>query len=323
MTEKKLYWVISLIGLLALVLGIINQHAPWGWVLAFIGIIILFISFCWLFLNDFKYFLSVDKSESTIHGERTVTRKTNISSVTGTATKTKSTNLTLDSVSDPASATNSPNNDIPSNSQILPSNQTKDIELSDLEKTLNHVKIVTDQINELTRQIKLAEKNKTDAVTILKQKNETLEEANKSHENELQNLRKKLQMQSSSRALISIKKFCEDLSRTQKIPPSEEALNLIIESINQKLSELDIHTIEFLTGRTLASIPGEQVDISAAFVPTEDSDKNNTVARTITPCYYTLNDSNKIIICKAVVSLFRFTQPITETTTLTNNPTSN
>lgn len=323
MTEKILDWVLFLVSLLAIVFSIYYSQSGWAWVLVLIGLILLIVSFCRLFLNDFIDFLSVDKPESTINGERNVTRKTNTSSVTGTATKTKSTNLTLDSVSDTAPQTASPNNDIPSNGQILASNQTKDLELSDLEKTLNHVKIVTDQINELTRQIKLAEKNKTDAVTLLKQKNDTLEEANKSHENELQNLRKKLQIQSSSRALITVKKFCEDLSRTQKIPPSEETLNLVIDSINEKLSELDIHTIEFPTGRTLASIPGEQVDVSAPFVPTEDSAKNNTVARTITPCYYTLNDSNKIIICKAVVSLFRFTQPITETTTLTNNPTSN
>lgn len=191
MTEKIIDWVGFLVGLLAIVFSIYYSQSGWAWVLVLIGLILLIVSFCRLFLNDFIDFLSVDKSESTIHGERKVTRKTNTSSVTETATKTKSTNLTLDSVSDPAPPTASPNNDTPSNGQILPSNQTKDIELSDLEKTLNHVKIVTDQINELTRQIKLAEKNKTDAVTLLKQKNDTLEEANKSHENELQNLRKK------------------------------------------------------------------------------------------------------------------------------------
>jgi len=221
--------------------------------------------------------------------------------------------LNINSVSKPVSQVPSEDINSPAKEQIISTNLPKTVELSDIEKELGFVQKISDQIAELTRQIKITEKNKTDSITLIKDKNATLEAENKLQEKELQSLRDKLHVHSSLRALISIKKTCDDLSRTAKLPSSDETLKFIIDSINDRLSELDIHTIEFPIGTNLSAIPSEQIDTSSQVVPTQDEAQNNTIARSISPCYYLINDTKKIVVTKSVVSLYRFTPPSIQT----------
>ena len=99
------------------------------------------------------------------------------------------------------------------------------------------------------------------------------------------------------------------MSRTKKALTTEEAINFIVETIDQKLIDLDIQKIEFPEGAKLSDIPFDQIDTSGQTVATENESQNNTVAQVIAPCYYIISNSKKVIIHKGIVSLYRFTPP--------------
>jgi Ca2+/Na+ antiporter len=236
------------------------------------------------------------------------TRRTKSWTVTQTA-KPKNNVLTLSSVRKPGDQQEPAGTLIPISEQTLVPNQPKPIELSDVEKELNYAKSISDIINELTIQIKRTEKNKTDSITKLKQSEEGLKNDLKSREDQLDALREKLHSQPALRALINVKKTFGDISRTKKALTTEEVIKFVVDTIDQKLIDLDIQKIEFPEGTKLSDIPFDQIDTSGPTIATENESQNNTVANLISPCYFIISDSKKIIINKAIVSLYRFTPP--------------
>jgi len=226
--------------------------------------------------------------------------------------KPKSSGLTLSSVSKPVAPVESASTLNPSTEQLPTANATsqpKPIELSDVEKELNYAKSISDIINELTIQIKRTEKNKTDSITKLKQSEEGLKTELKSKEIQLEELSEKLHSQPALRALINIKKTFSDIPRTKKTLTTEEVIKFVVDTVDSKLIDLDIQKIEFPEGTKLSDIPFDQIDTSGQSIAAENESQNNTVAHLIAPCYYVISNSKKVIIQKAIVSLYRFTPP--------------
>lgn len=191
----------------------------------------------------------------------------------------------------------------------------------DFEKALAHAGQRMDamlaQTTELTRQLKLSEKAKTEATIALSQATESLYKQLEHKDAELVKLSALLDQKSSYpslRALIEVKKLCQDMLETQKPLSHDELIKFIADDIDNKLSSLDVQSIEFAPGTPLEKIPGEQVENSPRSEPTQDATQVNQVARLLRPCYYIERDSKRIIVAKASVVLYRFT-PITPTPT--------
>jgi hypothetical protein len=134
----------------------------------------------------------------------------------------------------------------------------------------------------------------------------------------LVDLNRKLDQQPVLLSLIHIKQICENLKQTSKPLSNKEIIDFILGTINEKLKVHDIHLAEFKVGTRLADLPGEQIDVSSQTVSTENESENNTVAKLISPCYSILVDSKKIILCKAVVSIFKY-NPTTPPQNIINN----
>ena len=103
---------------------------------------------------------------------------------------------------------------------------------------------------------------------------------------------------------------------------TEETLKFITETVDHRLTELDVQSVVFPVGTSLANIPVEQLETTEP-VHTDIVTMHNTVARSISPCYYIIADSKKVIVNKALVSLFQFTPPQTDTTTPLTHLTTN
>ena len=196
----------------------------------------------------------------------------------------------------------------------------------DFEKALAHagqrMDAMLTQTTELTRQLKLSEKAKTEATIALSQATESLDKQLEHKDAELVKLSALLDQKSSYpslRALIDVKKLCQDMLGTQKPLSHDELIKFISDDIDNKLSGLDVQSIEFAPGTPLEKIPGEQVENSPRFEPSQDPKQVNQVARLLRPCYYIERDSKRIIIAKASVVLYRLT-PVTPTPTSSTPP---
>lgn len=311
MSKKKFNIFLFILSLITIIfLMLIDAKSSWAYLLGVVFVLCLVYSF----ITIIKEWISPNNSVSDSH-KSYAAYNSGVShpTISNQDSKTKSIKLNIESVSKPASQVLPEGTNTQVKEQIILTNLPKTVEPSDIEKEMAFLQKITDQIAELTRQIKITENNKTDVITLLKDKNATLVSDNKLQEKELLSLRDKLHTYSSLRALISIKKTCDDLSRTEKILSIHETLKFITDSIDEKLSELDIHTIEFPIGTSLSAIPSEQVDTSSQVVPTQDEAQNNTIARSISPCYYLVNDSKKVVVTKSIVSLYRFTPPSIQT----------
>lgn len=302
------------------------------------GRFIIFLIICLLLISIYSIgsliyeeIKTTDNHQNTAHSRQSTRNASITFTPNGSQTsKPKSGALTLNSLNKPTPPpTSTSANTLVSASAPLPEKEpattlsaAKIVEPSDVEKELSHIQKISEQINELVRQIKITEKNKTDVVTALKQGNERLEADIKTKDNDLQDLRDKLHTQSSLRALISIKKFCDDLASTKKVMTTEETLKFITETVDHRLTELDVQSVVFPVGTSLANIPVEQLETTEP-VHTDIVTMHNTVARSISPCYYIIADSKKVIVNKALVSLFQFTPPQTDTTTPLTHLTTN
>jgi len=244
------------------------------------------------------------------------------------------TGLTLDSVkTTPATAspstTPTPSAPMPDSPPPPPTpspTPTVSVGPGDFEKALAHAGQRMDamlaQTTELTRQLKLSEKAKTEATIALNQATESLAKQLEHKDAELVKLGALLDQKSSYpslRALIEVKKLCQDMLETQKPLSHDELMKFIADDIDNKLSGLDVQSIEFAPGTPLEKIPGEQVENSPRFEPTQDATLVNQVARLLRPCYYIERDSKRIIIAKASVVLYRLT-PVTPTPNSSNPP---
>ena len=242
--------------------------------------------------------------------------------------------LTLDSLNNTptkvsASSTQSPTAPMPDSPPPPPtpsSTPTVSVGPGDFEKALAHAGQRMDamlaQTTELTRQLKLSEKAKTEATIALSQATESLDKQLEHKDAELVKLSALLDQKSSYpslRALIEVKKLCQDMLETQKPLSHDELIKFIADDIDNKLSGLDVQSIEFAPGTPLEKIPGEQVENSPRSEPTQDTTQVNQVARLLRPCYYIERDSKRIIIAKASVVLYRLT-PVTPTPTSSTPP---
>lgn len=297
---------------------------------------ILITYLAWLLL---KWFFTLFSKTNEAHGDRpdldipAAHNQTSRGVVVEQAqqTKSKPNTLHLDSVNVPiakhstatpsptASAATAPTHSSPSPSPTMPdSNPTAPTSVGpgDFEKSLAHAGQRMDtllaQTIELTRQLKLSEKAKTDATIELNKAVGELKSQLLVKDEQIAKLEGTLDLKStypSLRALVEIKKLCTDMIGTQKPLAHDDLIAFVTGAIDGQLEKLDVLAIEYPVGTPLEKIPGDQVENSARHEATDDPDKHNRVARLVRPCYYLERDSKRIIIAKAVVVLYRLTPP--------------
>lgn len=186
----------------------------------------------------------------------------------------------------------------------------------DLEKTFTQIGQRMDtliaQNNDYLRQLKLSEKEKSDAVIDSRKALQTLEaqlEAKNKQIAEIEALLDRKSMYPSLRALIDVRKLCLDMIGTQKPLAHDDLIKFVTDEIDNQLLNLDIQTASFPEGTPLDKIPGDLVEVSQRHEPTEDPAKNNQVFKMTRPCYYFERDSKRNIVAKASVTLYRYTPP--------------
>ena len=176
------------------------------------------------------------------------------------------------------------------------------------------------QAKELTRLFKLAEKSKTDLTTSYNTSTNTLNAEIERKNTQIEQLESVISP--SLRALIEVRKLCQDMLSTQKPMEHDALVNFITGKIDDKLFELDIKTEEFTPGTPLEKIPGERVEFSPKHEITDELSKVNHVAKLLRPCYYFERDSKRIIIAKAIIILYQLSEPKPSSAIpLDNNPT--
>jgi hypothetical protein len=193
---------------------------------------------------------------------------------------------------------------------------------ADFEKSIEQsMQGLINQAKELTRQFKLAEKATTDLKTSYNASTNTLNAEIERKNEQIGRLESLLTP--SLRAMIEVRKLCEEMLSTQKPMEHDALVNFITGKIDDKLFELDIKTEEFIPGTPLEKIPGDRVENSPHHELTEETTKVNQVAKSIRPCYYLERDSKRIIIAKAVVVLYQLKPPpAPESTNLTTPPSA-
>ena len=248
--------------------------------------------------------------------------------------KPKSSGLSLDSVSGPA-----PKPTMPKPSTATPSPAPAQAESQppapvsvgpgNFEKALahagQHMDTLLAQTHELTRQLKLSEKAKTDATVELHKATAELKSQIDTKDAQITKLENLLDRKStfpSLRALTEVKKLCLDMIGTQKPLGHDELIAWVAGAIDNQLANLDVQMIDFAAGTLLDNIPGEQVDTAPRHESTEDPTKNNRVARQLRPCYYLERDSKRIIVAKGMVVLFKYTPATNPPESSPSNPTS-
>jgi hypothetical protein len=173
------------------------------------------------------------------------------------------------------------------------------------------------QNNEYLRQVKLAEKEKNDSTIENRKAVEVLEEQLAACNRQISGTEALLDRKSMFpclRALIDVRKLCLDMIGTKKPLPHDELIRFVTDEIDSQLQNLDISTASFPEGTPLDKIPGDQVEVSQRYEPTDDPGKNNQVFRMTRPCYYLERDSKRNIVAKAVITLYRYTPPVSEKT---------
>lgn len=225
----------------------------------------------------------------------------------------------------PKAPTETPPNALPIN--ITNSNQGStsapptNVHPAEFEKTIEvSMTALINQAKELTRQFKLAEKSKTDLTTSYNTSTNTLNAEIARKNTQIEQLESVISP--SLRALIEVRKLCQDMLSTQKPMEHDALVNFITGKIDDKLLELDIKTEEFTPGTPLEKIPGERVELSPKHEITDELSKVNHVAKLLRPCYYFERDSKRIIIAKAIIILYQLSEPKPPSATpLDNNPT--
>ena len=169
------------------------------------------------------------------------------------------------------------------------------------------------QTTELTRFLKLAEKEKNEKTIDLTKAIGELKAQIEVKDKQITNLENTLDRKStypSLRALVEVKKLCLDMVGTQKPLSHDELISFVTGAIDTHLEKLDIQSVEFPAGTPLEKIPGEQVEPATRHEITDDATKHNHVAKSLQPCYFVERDSKRIVIAKAVVVLYRFNPPV-------------
>ena len=242
--------------------------------------------------------------------------------------------LSLDSVSGPIAkpAAPAPAPATPLPTPTMPESQASSpvsVGPGDFEKSLaqagQRMDTLLAQTIELTRQLKLSEKAKTDAGVDLGKAISELKAQIATKDDQIAKLENTLDRKStypSLRALLELKKLCLDMIGTQKPLPHDELIAFVTGAIDSQLEKLDIQCAEFPTGTPLDKIPGEQVEVAPRHESTDDPTKHNQVAKLLQPCYFFERDSKRIVIAKALVVLYRLNPPAATTTPPPETPNS-
>jgi len=174
------------------------------------------------------------------------------------------------------------------------------------------------ETRDLTRQLKLTEKARAEAVSGLNQATSSLQEQLSQKDAEITKLTNLLDQKASYpslRALIELRKLCRDMVGTQKPLAHDELIDFLTGDIDNKLAALDVQTQDFPVGTRLEDIPGDLIEVSPRHEPTEDPGKVNQVALVNRPCYFLQRDSKRIVVAKASLTLYRLQSPSTHSST--------
>jgi hypothetical protein len=252
-----------------------------------------------------------------------------------TQPKPRTHTLNLDSVSGPiakpvAQTPNAPSPPPPASTMPEPQPAaSSSVGPGDFEKSLaqagQRMDTLLAQTIELTRQLKLSEKAKTEATVDLGKAISELKAQISTKDEQISKLENTLDRKStypSLRALLEVKKLCLDMIGTQKPLPHDELIAFVTGAIDGQLEKLDIQSVEFPVGTPLEKIPGDQVESVARHESTDDPAKHNQVARLLQPCYFFERDSKRIIIAKALVVLYRLNPPVKNPETTPQTPNS-
>jgi hypothetical protein len=237
--------------------------------------------------------------------------------------------LSLDSVSAPIAPTGTKPQPItpPPSSPVSmqePSQtpQSTSIGPGDFEKALaqagQRMDTLLAETRDLTRQLKLAEKARAEAVSGLNQATNSLQEQLSQKDAEITKLTNLLDQKASYpslRAIIELRKLCRDMVGTQKPLAHDELIDFLTGDIDNKLAALDVQTQDFPVGTRLEDIPGDLIEVSPRHELTEDPAKVNQVALVNRPCYFLQRDSKRIVVAKASVTLYRLQAPSTPSST--------
>jgi hypothetical protein len=167
---------------------------------------------------------------------------------------------------------------------------------------------LTAQAEDLNRQLKLADKARTEAMASLRQSTETMARQLEQKDAEIAKANALLEQRASYpslRALIEVRKLTLEMLHTQKQLGHDELVHFIAGAIDEKLSGLEVQTLAFAPGTPLDKIPGDLLETTTQFEPTNEPAKANTVVRTVRPAYYFEKDGKKSPIAKALVVLYR------------------
>jgi hypothetical protein len=313
-----------------------------GWTAnAFLLVLLSYVVFIFIRALLNKYKSSDDENLQQFEGaSRKQTPTVNLSEHVNHP-KPRGNTLSLDSVSAPVAKpinqTPSSNNPAPapatpSPTPTMPESQASSpvsVGPGDFEKSLaqagQRMDTLLAQTIELTRQLKLSEKAKTDAGVDLGKAVSELKAQIATKDDQIAKLENTLDRKStypSLRALLELKKLCLDMIGTQKPLPHDELIAFVTGAIDSQLEKLDIQYAEFPTGTPLDKIPGEQVEVAPRYESTDDPAKHNQVAKLLQPCYFFERDSKRIIIAKALVVLYRLNPPSATTTPPPETPNS-
>jgi hypothetical protein len=240
--------------------------------------------------------------------------------------------MTLDSVkpvqhAQPRPADQSTANSTPPQTMKDPQPSASPNLAGELEKTFaqfgQRIDTLIAQNADYLRQVKLAEKEKSDTIINSQKAVHVLEDqlnARNKQIAEIEALLDRKSMFPSLRALIDVRKLCLDMIGTQKPLAHDDLIKFVTDEIDNQLLNLDIQTVSFPEGTPLEKIPGELVEVSQRHELTEDPSRNNQVFKMTRPCYYFERDSKRNIVAKASVTLYRYTPPASEPTPSPQTP---
>lgn len=170
---------------------------------------------------------------------------------------------------------------------------------------------LTAESRNLIEGLKSANKSREDAHELLKKTVKDLQGQNDAKDDIIKRMQRQSEMREAFpalKAMAKLRKTVAELHATSVKQSKEEILQWIVDSIDGSFADLDVSMIEHGEGKRIDAIPGDQME-TLRFEETGDASKANTVAKALTPCYLLKNDSKIIVIAKAQLIVFKFTNP--------------
>ena len=170
---------------------------------------------------------------------------------------------------------------------------------------------LTTESRNLIEGLKAANKSREDAHELLKKTVKDLHGQNEAKDDLIKRMQRQSEMREAFpalKALAKLRKTVAELQANSVRQSKEEILQWIVDGIDGSFADLDVSMIEHSEGKTIDTIPGDQME-TLRFEETGDASKANTVAKALTPCYLLKNDSKIIVIAKAQLIVFKYFTP--------------